>query len=367
MPQHKDAPNAETIFHTAVRLGAMNCLQYLLDTYPYQSDKPDMFGNTPLHLAVAYLEDDMIKLMLDKGAYVNSRNNSGDSVLHMIVLLYFDDSDFNKVNNCLQVLLNAKHIDLSPKNAFLQTPINMVIPCLEENIPWAKTFCYELAMRGLQLPAQIQQILGEQLDSHQDDVAIVSPDIISNVFNAILTDDDAELTEMFQNIEAMRRIKYQFLGSRPIAHHLASKFDANLLKLFCEQGGNILKESVDGTLALHAALARGNVEIVDIVLKSMNAAKSDIPLDLRKWSFSLLKSVLCNKERTINILEDADHTECLNKLLENNIKFKINQKDTGKHNTALDIAINNNYKDIVDALKSHGAKKASRHSKNGWC
>jgi ankyrin repeat protein len=74
-------------------------------------EEVDDFGNTPLHLAVAYPE--MVKLLLDSGANVNARNAFGHTPLHLAV--------GNRA--VVELLINAG-ADVNAKNDFGKTALD---------------------------------------------------------------------------------------------------------------------------------------------------------------------------------------------------------------------------------------------------
>ena len=364
--RHKDASTAETILHIAVRHGANRCLDFFLDNCSLESDiidSPDNLGNTPLHLAVNRLDDIILQQLLDRGAYVNSRNNNGDSALHMLVMLYFQNKDIVMVNKCFEILINREDIDLSPMNMFRQTPVDMIKPCLEEKYSWALTFYNKLSKRYLQVTGNEMQLLEEQVNCEHGNSAHGSQDDISKVFNYILSNDGVALHNIFQNKNVMKSIQSMFLGSKPILHHLVAKLNVKLVKLFLDEEKNPKRVSVDNKLALHEALARGNWMIVDAILASMKS-NEETKVDLKKWSFSLLRTVLQNNERIVNSFEDVNHIRCLKSLLDS-AKLELNQRDKSYNYAALEIASENDCTEAVNMLEKRGARTFSRHFKNG--
>lgn len=75
--------------HFASRHGAARCLEYFIQRYPEQINKPDSSGDVPLLLAVVWGRR-CSKLLIDNGADVNMVAENGDTALHR---LYRNDVD----------------------------------------------------------------------------------------------------------------------------------------------------------------------------------------------------------------------------------------------------------------------------------
>jgi ankyrin repeat protein len=74
-------------------------------------DETDHFGNTALHLALAY--PDLMALLLENGANVNARNAMGNTPLHLAV----------KDRGAVETLL-AAGADVNARNGLGKTPLN---------------------------------------------------------------------------------------------------------------------------------------------------------------------------------------------------------------------------------------------------
>jgi ankyrin repeat protein len=75
------------------------------------ADETDHFGNTALHLALAY--PDLMKLLLESGANVNAKNAMGNTPLHLAV----------KDRRAVEILL-AAGADVNARNGLDKTPLH---------------------------------------------------------------------------------------------------------------------------------------------------------------------------------------------------------------------------------------------------
>ena len=76
-----------------------------------EADETDHFGNTALHLALAY--PDMITLLLENGADVNAKNAMGNTPLHLAV----------KDRRAVEILL-AAGAEVNVRNGLDKTPLH---------------------------------------------------------------------------------------------------------------------------------------------------------------------------------------------------------------------------------------------------
>lgn len=72
-----------TLLHRAVRLNETAGLQTILQTKRVDIDDANWFGDSPLHVAVAYNRDVSAKILLDAGADVNASNCEDVTPLHL--------------------------------------------------------------------------------------------------------------------------------------------------------------------------------------------------------------------------------------------------------------------------------------------
>ena len=133
----------KTLFHTAIRNGASNCLKFLLDKSMGTNnlDNPDFKGKTPLHRVIEslvnnYTESNLscLKLLLEKRAFVNARDVYGDTPLHLLAELISDiKCDVTAVNVCLKLLLKESSLDVDSVNKSERTALQVLSSQFETN------------------------------------------------------------------------------------------------------------------------------------------------------------------------------------------------------------------------------------------
>ncbi len=96
--------------HWAAENGLIDIAGLLLEQGA-DADETDHFGNTALHLALAY--PDLIELLLENGADVNAKNALGNTPLHLAV----------KDRRAVETLL-AAGADVNARNGLGKTPLN---------------------------------------------------------------------------------------------------------------------------------------------------------------------------------------------------------------------------------------------------
>ena len=91
--------------HELCRLGEVESVYDVLEIDPGRIHSRDSEGNTPLHIAIKYNHEKLVRLLMDFGASVNERNNNNCTPLHFgscvcIVNLLIDcGSDIDAVDN----------------------------------------------------------------------------------------------------------------------------------------------------------------------------------------------------------------------------------------------------------------------------
>lgn len=109
--------NGDSVLHIALNMQAFPMARYLIDVGADVNAKSQPFGSTPLHRAVCLKEAAIVKLLLAKGAKIDSIDNNGQTALHHCVNNF--DSDIFK-------LLIAENADLNISNKFNMTPLALL-------------------------------------------------------------------------------------------------------------------------------------------------------------------------------------------------------------------------------------------------
>jgi FOG: Ankyrin repeat len=92
----------------------MTCLKKMVsDLASVRSVSRDEYGNTPLHIALAYENLPAIQLLIDKGADLGAKNKFGDTPLHYVIRLSNQDARMNIAKKIIGS--NLSYID-TPNN-----------------------------------------------------------------------------------------------------------------------------------------------------------------------------------------------------------------------------------------------------------
>ena len=75
-----------TPYHRAVQYNQVQVLGYLLENNIQLLNATNDIGVTPLHWSAVWGSIDCLKLLLEKGAHINSRQSNGQTALHCAVL-----------------------------------------------------------------------------------------------------------------------------------------------------------------------------------------------------------------------------------------------------------------------------------------
>ncbi len=75
----REAEGMSTAFLLAVRNGPFTVVERMVQDRPYLLAVRNPYGETCLHAATRKMDGQMIEFLVDSGAYVNARNNNGDT------------------------------------------------------------------------------------------------------------------------------------------------------------------------------------------------------------------------------------------------------------------------------------------------
>ncbi|KAF9242323.1 ankyrin repeat-containing domain protein [Melanogaster broomeanus] len=141
-----DLPNwsGDTVLHLAIQSGNLGVVEYLLDL-------GCALPTDALHSAIVTIEPEtlqMIKLLIDHGASVQSRSHCGDNFLHSVLKAHVEGLDY-----CLDIfrhVLALDGCDINALDAFGKAPLHYAVAA-EDFSP-----CVQLLLdKGAQIPADI--------------------------------------------------------------------------------------------------------------------------------------------------------------------------------------------------------------------
>lgn len=362
--QCTDAPRNQTLFHLAVEKSAINCLKVALCklTSILDLDRPDIDGRTPLHYAVrsslcnqSSISVQIVILLLRHGAYINSRDELGNSPLHDIAegCAGLDWKLSDQFLALSKRILQHKDVDRNARNSCSYSVL--------EKLPKAAA-PHEMSHRNRTLSKMVEEfesLIGAQTTHTTEPRALLTEHVVSAKYDNLekLINKEIDGKQSEEKI-IFRKWENWYIGSKPLLHIIVRNLSPICVQKSLEGGLNPwLPGTKYGRLALHEALVRGNVGILETLLNFMKNTKKSKGHDIRRHSFSLLKTVLCNAgTHSTDAISPADHNRCLKLILDNmTLSLDFNQtKSVLDPTTPLDLAIRTRNKLAERMLKVRG-------------
>ncbi|KAA0184876.1 hypothetical protein HAZT_HAZT009524 [Hyalella azteca] len=371
-----DSKPLQTALHKAIEKPAPKCLKVLLGLSlgPDVVDLPDVDGNTPLHYAVKELNSDAITNLIDAKANVNLRNDEGDSPLHLLAYAAATAPSGENFEKCADALLKCPSLDIEALNNSKFTPLQAVASKMTSNSGSLVTFYQMLVQKGANIDSCTRINLNEHSVNtiHTESTPLQQPQTATaKLLNQLIRSTaDMSLLESIADVfmgvsDAQKAAAANcHIGSKKILYYMVDLCSETGVKSILQAGADPWFSDRNGELALHRALTRGHVAIVNLLINEMKKNNNSKRIDLRQKSFSLLQNVLEYNEALVN--ESCDPKKCLQRLFENDILIDVNQKEKGAvlnqeveesfiNQTALHIAGAVKNQDAMAILLEHGA------------
>jgi uncharacterized protein len=80
-PTEWRSPRGDSLLHLVVRTSQVPVLDWLL-TFPFDVNRPSIYGHTPLMGACVYRQEAMVRRLLAQGAHVQATDRVGRTALH---------------------------------------------------------------------------------------------------------------------------------------------------------------------------------------------------------------------------------------------------------------------------------------------
>ena len=353
-----DSTYCGNIFHAAVQEGAPNCLRFLLSkASDEQINRPDKNGLTALHYTclesstsekIANLS--CLKSLVSSRAFVNARDNSGNTCLHILAKRLIEDKENgNDIVLCAETLLRSRYINPNSKNCLQMSPKDI---CLHEvkTDKNSKEFCRLLDnyketstinkyYERSQKEALIEKITG----------TLLSFETYDKIANKILL--------LIKDIKSSNFVDNRYIGTKTLLYLVTEHLGEHLLKSFLELNLSPWIPNIDdGRLPLHAALSKNDYISTALILQHMNNYPHEIQY-YDHYSFSLLQTCLCcAKPKASQSLQ-----QCLQSLLKiDGIRSSVNQS---LEENAISVQITDNLS-IKDRVTEITALTLARWAKN---
>ncbi|XP_067685980.1 putative ankyrin repeat protein RF_0381 [Haliotis asinina] len=107
----------ENVLHIACRDGNTEILKYILKQNVLDINSKQEDGMTPLLLAAALAEKEVVEILVAKGADPTAIDDDGDGILHLAVLLPISDI------SCLKYILTQNIVDINGRGRLGMTPL----------------------------------------------------------------------------------------------------------------------------------------------------------------------------------------------------------------------------------------------------
>lgn len=386
--------------------------------------RKDIYQLTPLLYAVKYGNFEAVKLLLEKGAYVNGTGKDGCTPLHyatrfstnqgdcsIIQFLIYSNGDINAADEfgltplhyacsrgnvrAVEELLRSKNINVMTRDNLDATPLHAacsygsieLVDILKDN--GANVFTENNAkMTPFHVAcAQGQKDLVEHLLENVEEEA--GRMTVQKLINQQTVEGQSllHLAVLGSYMEIVKFLLYRGAdvnqcmdGSETCLHIAAVTGHKEILKLLINYGINIDMKNDDGRTALHKAARFGKYEVVEILLNEGadinnldNESLTPLILAASASSNAETVQVLLDHDADINVLDKEDRTALHMAAKEDNIKVvkallasKAAQRVIDlwdkESNTSLHIACTHGYEEVAILLMDAKADVQKRNN-----
>lgn len=367
-PNNKEIALVETSLHIAVKKNAPRCLQALLDGNPPEEvlDAPDDDGATPLLVAVAEAQPNLVEMLINAGAHINARNDKGQSVLHILTYITSRGAESEKVlQDLTDLLLRQKGIDLEP-HAHL-TPLAAAASKLPQEHGVSKNGLISLCRKLVNAGASLQEdggdgtiekvLLNKQaLPAVLEDVEQLPPpkrpaksQFLDMIFMGKNIDDVKAFLRNQSPKDAHAAVNCR-LGKQTLLFYAINISNEALVEVLINYGAKPRVLEVTNELPIHRAASRGHWSIFNLIINHMKI--NDRPVDLKDYTVSIIQKLMeSNKKKDTS--PEINHSKCLQRLMQDDVILNLNQEWMGQ--TALHVAASFNNQEAMSEFLSRGA------------
>ena len=314
-------------------LAAMESRDYqtvreLAQTFPAPVNARGEDGKTPLHWAVG--DEDIMRLLIARGARIDAKDRYGCTPLHWASGLY-------GVCRHAAELLIANGADVNAKDLENAAPIHHVLFSGLEHMDMVRMLLDKGPQQDIFVAAALGNVGGVEAFLKQDPKLLnakVLQDWTPLHFAARCAQQEVAALLIARGADVNEK---EYVGMTPL-HLAASSGDNGVMALLIAKGADVNLKDRRGKTPMHEAAWRGEKQLVDLLL----AKGADINAKDNSGRTPLHEAAFFGKKDVADLLiaKGAD----------------INAKDRGGK-TALRLAIIEHQDDVVEALRKAGAKE----------
>jgi ankyrin repeat protein len=356
-----------TALHIASSFAKLEIVELLLQKGAEIETKNGKREETALHIASSFGELEAIKLLLKKGAKIEATNRRGETALHIAA--------YNSKSDIAELLLQnganieaygygktALHIAASTGNS------KVLELLLQNNAKIGATVLHEASRRGKSEIVELLLKKGAEIEA-EDEKGNTALHIAAKSI------DKPEIADILINYNAKIEAKNK---TGETALHIATDFEkSKVVDCLLQRRADVEALNNLGKTALHLAAKFNEPKIVDLLIKFNAKIEAKDPdgntalhIAVYNDKSSVAKILLqkgANKEAKNARGETALHIACRSKKPEIvdlliNYNAKIEAKDPDG-NTALHIAVYNDKSSVAKILLQKGANKEAKNAR----
>nr|AKD28028.1 ankyrin repeat domain protein [Glypta fumiferanae]AKD28030.1 ankyrin repeat domain protein [Glypta fumiferanae] len=268
------------IEHKNVRI-----VEDFLNSGPFVNLTSGKYGETPLHHAATHGNEDIVKLLIDRGANVSARNERGLMPIHLAATAKNDD--------IVEILLKRSVIDADARNDCGKTLLNIIIEQLDVS--------------------RIREILKIYPELENEEKQRYFREFFYSDCCHDSTDHDEAISS---TIEVLMSHGFTVIpedaGNRKLLHAVVDKGSTVILKILLDYGADVDSSHIDnvGYTLLHHAANRDQLDIVRMLIEhgaDVNAIDGNekFPLSyaIENVNFEMIKLLVSRGARIKHLFE----------------------------------------------------------------
>ncbi|XP_059473664.1 uncharacterized protein LOC132195582 [Neocloeon triangulifer] len=326
----------KSLLHFAARFGQSNILEHFLHQDKSMVNHKDLFGLTPLHMAIISGKTDILKLLLENEAVVNVESNNGTTPLCLAFLMGSQQA--------IHTLLTCDNLNVSEEyNGF-----NVI---------------FESSKLGFLEVLEACQKKGINLDQQND--LLETPLMFACYYG------HEECVEYLLSLHTGNINQTSKVGKFPLLFAAATNH-FNVCNMLLQHGADINLKDSDGIGPLHIAIGRKHFDLALWLLEQEDFVIDDeaVQITVTKGNAQILEKLrsknadLLKKDERFrspaHLAAISGNTECLGMLLDlDTPKVNIEEKCHSDY-TLLHLAAKEGHAEVIKLLLERGAQTNAR-------